>query len=317
MAPKDARRIPGTLVEVRAMVFMSEAECGRRYGSNKATKVLCGRVLSCEKLSTSSGKTSQTLVTIEIDLGEDKKKIFTTGLRNVKAVMMENLPPNDEGVGSTGSTQFGAPDPQDADGGPQEAPGPKRMEPSSSIPISGTIVTGELADSSNGDGGKNRRSTNTAVMAVEIDAPQKPTVVVHDTSWYKDDAATRLPINGSFAFRNWQATNAMNVHFGEASDTERKYSHLDYFLMMYPPSQITAMIHLTNNQLRVHNKKEITRGELIRFFGSMILATRFQFNNRHDLWSTLPRTRFIGAPRFGDKTGFSRNRFDDIWRHLR
>jgi Transposase IS4 len=77
------------------------------------------------------------------------------------------------------------------------------------------------------------------------------------------------------------------------------------------------MIHLTNNQLRVHNKKEITRGELIRFFGSIILATRFQFNNRHDLWSTLPRTRFVGAPRFGDKTGFSRNRFDDIWRHLR
>jgi hypothetical protein len=85
MAPKDARRIPGTLVEVRVMVFMSKAECGRRYGSNKATKVLCGRVLSCEKLSTSSSKTSQTLVTIEIDLGEDKRKIFTTGLRNVRA----------------------------------------------------------------------------------------------------------------------------------------------------------------------------------------------------------------------------------------
>jgi hypothetical protein len=227
--------------------------------------VLCDHVLSCEKLSTSSGKTSQTLVTIEIHLGEDKKKIVTTGLRNVKAVMVENLPPNGEGGGctSTGSTQFGAPDPQDADGGPQEASRPKRIEPSSSIPMSGTIVTGELADSSNGDGGENRRSTNTAVMAVEIDAPQEPTVAVHDTSWYEDDGATRLPINGSFAFRNWQATNAMNVHFREASDTEQKYSRLDFFLMMYPPSQITAMIHLTNNQLHVHNKKEITRGELI------------------------------------------------------
>jgi hypothetical protein len=103
MAPKDARRIPGTLVEVRVMVFMSEAECGHRYGSKKSTKTLVGRILSCEKLSTSTGKTSQTLVTIEIDLGEDKKKILTTGLRNVKAVMMENLPPNNEGFGSTGS----------------------------------------------------------------------------------------------------------------------------------------------------------------------------------------------------------------------
>jgi hypothetical protein len=69
MAPKKARRIPGTLVAVRAMVFMSKAECGHRYGSNKSTKTLIGHVLSCEKLSASSGKTSQTLVTIEIDLG--------------------------------------------------------------------------------------------------------------------------------------------------------------------------------------------------------------------------------------------------------
>jgi hypothetical protein len=116
--------------------------------------VLRGTVISCKKLSTSSGKTSQTFVTIDFDLGEGKEKRVTTGLRNVKGVMVENLPPNGKGFGSMGSTQFGAPDPQDADGGPQEAPGPKRMEPSSSIPISSTIVTGELADSSNGDGGK-------------------------------------------------------------------------------------------------------------------------------------------------------------------
>jgi hypothetical protein len=214
MAPKDARRIPGTLVEVRAMLFMSNAECGRRFGSNKATKVLRGTVISCKKLSTSSGKTSQTLVTIDFDLGEGEKKRVTTGLRNVKAVMVENLPPNGEGVGSTGSTQFGAPDPQDADGGPQDAPGPNRCYQPSSIPISGTIVTGELADSSNGDGEKNWRSTNTVatLKTVEIDAPQGPTpaVVVYDTAWYEDDAAAKLPINGSFPFRNWQARTSKN-----------------------------------------------------------------------------------------------------------
>jgi hypothetical protein len=97
----------------------------------------------------------------------------------------------------------------------------------------------------------------------------------------------------------------MNVHFGEASDTEQKYSHLDYFLMMYPPVQITAILQLTNIELRLHQKKELSRrGELIRFFGTMILATRFQFNGRHDLRSTTSRTQYIPAPRFGEKTGF-------------
>jgi hypothetical protein len=97
MAAKDARRIPGTLVEVRAMILMSEAKCGHRYGSNKSTKMLVDRVLSSEKTSTSTGKTNQALVTIEIDLGGDNKKIVTMGLRNIKAVMVENLPPNGGG----------------------------------------------------------------------------------------------------------------------------------------------------------------------------------------------------------------------------
>jgi hypothetical protein len=67
MAPKDARRVPGTLVEVRAVVFMALSKCARRYGSNKTTKVLRGTIISSEKTSTSSGKTFQTLVTIQLD----------------------------------------------------------------------------------------------------------------------------------------------------------------------------------------------------------------------------------------------------------
>jgi Transposase IS4 len=77
------------------------------------------------------------------------------------------------------------------------------------------------------------------------------------------------------------------------------------------------MVQLTNAQLRIHCKKEMTRGKLIHFFGMMILATRFQFNGQHDLWSTQPRTHLVGAPKFGEKTGFSRHCFDDLWRHLK
>jgi Transposase IS4 len=86
---------------------------------------------------------------------------------------------------------------------------------------------------------------------------------------------------------------------------------------MYPPDQITAMLQLTNSALQVHSKREMTRGELIRFFGAMILETRFRFNNRHDLWRSSPRNPCIPPARFGEKTGLSRNRCNDIWRHLR
>jgi hypothetical protein len=121
----------------------------RRYGLNKTTKVLQGRVLSSEKVPTSSGKTTQTLVTVQIDLGGGDKSPRWSGMSRLS--WWRNWP-SAKGCTSTGLTQFGALDPQDADGDPQEAPGPKRIKPSSSIPISSTIVTGELADSSNGDG---------------------------------------------------------------------------------------------------------------------------------------------------------------------
>jgi hypothetical protein len=283
MAPKDVRRIPGTLVEVRAVVFMALSECARQHGSNKTTKILKGRVLSSEKVPTSSGKTTQTLVTVQINLGGGDKKI-TTVVRNVKAVMVENLAMNQGGCTSMGSTHFGASDLQDADGSPQEAPGPNRSYQGSSIPISGTIVTGELADSSNGSGEKNHRSTNTAAMAVEIDAAQWPTpaVVVYDTAWYVDDDATMMiPINGAFPKNNWYVTNSINVPFGVGSDQEGHLSCLDYFLMMYLREKINSMVQLTNAQLWVHHKKEMSKGELICFFGMMVLVTEFQFNGRN------------------------------------
>jgi hypothetical protein len=205
MAPKDARRIPGTLVEIRAVTFMPLAGCARRFRSKKTTKLLHGGILACQKTFTSSGKTSQSLVTIEVQLDSGEKKIITTGLRNVKAVIVENLAMNQGGCTSTGSTQFGAPDPQDADGDPQEAPGPNCCYQGSSIPISGTIVTGELADSSNGGGEKNHRSTNMTKMSTvtgAMDTPPPPpegpdpAIAVQGTAWFDDDAATELPING-------------------------------------------------------------------------------------------------------------------------
>jgi hypothetical protein len=83
-------------------------------GTYKTTKVL--RV-SSKKLATSSGKTFQTLVTIQLDLGGGNTKTITTALRNVK----ENLGDNGGGYTSTGSMQFSALDPHDAEGDPQEA----------------------------------------------------------------------------------------------------------------------------------------------------------------------------------------------------
>jgi Transposase IS4 len=53
-------------------------------------------------------------------------------------------------------------------------------------------------------------------------------------------------------------------------------------------------------------------GEVRKFIGVLILATRFVFGNRHDLWSTTGANRLLNGPKFRAKTGMSRNGFDEL-----
>ena len=54
----------------------------------------------------------------------------------------------------------------------------------------------------------------------------------------------------------------------------------------------------------------MTTGGLLKYFGIMILATRYEFGSRADLWSTTNTSKYVEAPCLGKKTGMSRNRFD-------
>ena len=89
-------------------------------------------------------------------------------------------------------------------------------------------------------------------------------------------------------------------------------TRLDLFLLMYPPDHLIKIINLTNQNLPKIGTYKMTKGTLIKFFGIIILGTRFEFSSRSDLWSTESVSRFVEAPRFGEKTGMSRNMFDEI-----
>ena len=57
----------------------------------------------------------------------------------------------------------------------------------------------------------------------------------------------------------------------------------------------------------------MTKGELINFYDVIVLDTQYTFRSRRKLWSTKLMTKFTEAPKFREKTGMSRNMFDDIW----
>ncbi len=77
-----------------------------------------------------------------------------------------------------------------------------------------------------------------------------------------------------------------------------------------------SIVRLTSRQLEILSKPTTTKGVILRFSGMVILALKFEFEDRPSLWATTVTSKYIPAPLFG-KTNLSQNRFDDLWRCVR
>ena len=60
----------------------------------------------------------------------------------------------------------------------------------------------------------------------------------------------------------------------------KNMTRLEYFILMFPPNQLTEMVRLTNRELKEKEEKSMTIGEMVEFMGICIIITRFQFSSR-------------------------------------
>jgi hypothetical protein len=68
--------------------------------------------------------------------------------------------------------------------------------------------------------------------------------------------------------------------------------------MMFPPAALRHFIECTNIELLHADKEVMEYEEAIKFFGIIILATRFEFTARASLWSAARISRFHASPCF-------------------
>lgn len=71
-------------------------------------------------------------------------------------------------------------------------------------------------------------------------------------------------------------------------------SPMDYFLEIFPHTQLTAMTKLTNCVPEKRGKKPLTVGEMLKFFEVLNLMTRLELSTRASLWTTTS-TKIIRA----------------------
>ena len=76
----------------------------------------------------------------------------------------------------------------------------------------------------------------------------------------------------------------------------------EVFLLMFPPNHLIKIIALTNVILEAKGHEDITKGDLVKFFGIIIIGSRYEFGSRRDLWDTTFVSRFVDEPKFGART---------------
>ena len=97
----------------------------------------------------------------------------------------------------------------------------------------------------------------------------------------------------------------------QGGDHQNSYSHLEYFLVLFPPEQLQLILRLTNNELAMVRKNYTMAGEIVKFFGVMLVVTWFEFGSRASLWSNTSTNKYIPAPSFG-LTGMPQKQFNEL-----
>ena len=319
MPRSDPRFVLGARVQAKAHHVTSLAECHRRYGANAKTKVVNGTVTSVNSVPSANNKRTVTLITAAFELGGGTIKEVCLNSRGVKLAEEESTTnSSNEPVTGLGTENVAHVDTAIV------APQGERMS-------NEEMLAALQSSDEEGEVGVRAASAAQAPVAAErleevvpaapplVQAPAHATVAsVHNVNW-RTAFANEPPLNGAVPPRQWSVRTAVgDILIPGAGNIAalNDMSALDFFLLMFPPKQLTAMVELTNIELAKYNQQITDTSEMLKFFGLMILMTTYEFTSRATLWATTAPMKYRPAAHFG-RTGMSRNRFNEMFRAVR
>lgn len=135
--------------------------------------------------------------------------------------------------------------------------------------------------------------------------------VVHKRHWTVRPIIS--PLNGDIRSRAWQIATQSGDVFKQHS-RQSDVSPISCFFATFRMSYFSSIWTLTNNNLKNDNLDITTNGEILKFFGILILITRFEFSSRRDLWKRKDISKYIPSAQFG--RFISRDRFQHLMQHI-
>ena len=141
-----------------------------------------------------------------------------------------------------------------------------------------------------------------------------PITIAHNREWFEGD--TELPTNGPFTYKTWKFTcQYTGQEFTPGCDPGKETKAFDFFMTVFPASQLRLMVDETSTKLAASGQPKTTKGEILKWLGILLLITRFEFGNRRDLWAEKSSSKYVPAPAFGRRTGMARDCFEALLCH--
>ena len=296
MPPVDPRRVVGGSVWAKATSVSNDSR--RIYGVDADKHWLHGVVVEVLVNRPEGSRRATTLIKAKYRVGEsDKIKIL--GLAQLKKEDPASVAAPVEGgpVLAGQATSLVNTEPSSNGEVPANESPPSNTAPSAAQ-VPGTEGTSQSETSSLASGGRS------------------PVVTCHGVDWHLDPN-TELPVNGTFVRKTWKLTDQYTgTDYTPGCDPNKELRPIDFFMAVFPKKQLSLMVEETSAKLMAAGKPRLTKGELLKWFGVMILITRFEFGERDHLWRTKSSCKYIPAPNFGERTGMTRDRFNDLSRYM-
>lgn len=275
----DQRLVVGNRVHTRARLLTSDVKCRRMYGANWKVKKISGTVLRVIKLTVNGRKATD--VEVKWNL-VDNAKIVTLRLTNIKSgeAPLDNIEDSAEIEGQMAEISEQIPAVTSSDT-PNDTVTPNNEE---------HILDVTMSTSSRDSG---------------------PVIEINGREWVRKEVT--MQINGYICRRPWKVIGPVD----EIASEGHHPSHMtpfDCFMWMFPQGHLSEMVYSTNHRLEQRDLPITTKGELLRFFGVLVLLTRCQFGNRRSLWSNRSVSKYLSPPSFGN--AMSRQRFEVIRQNI-
>ena len=326
MSP-DPRKVLGALVTTKATHVTNATECARRYGSNAKTKILVGTVTEVIVDRSNPTNRAQTYIVADWELGTGRTKSSKVHIRfiSLKADEVAETGPlitmdhvyqaiaslednNDDNDNNNDAAPIDNDEPMgDGTEAAPEPPVEVPAEPPVEQPapaVAETVIANHLMEEA-------------AIEAARQVVRDLPIVEVHGRQWFTYPGDYGANFNGAIPYREWGLRLPTGEVWREGCNDDETITRLDVFLQMFPSRQLISCWQLTNIQLQKKNYKETTKQEVLKFFGVILLASRYEWNKRSDLWMEHPPSKYEVAPAIGKKTDFRRKRFDELWSCIR